>query len=82
MPGKSPVRLTLLHKTIVVCLILAPFCAASDRWNYQESHTEVREFVAGGMVHVRLGVGDLHIRRGDTTRSACTTPSSRGVKAT
>ena len=68
MPGKSPIRLTLLHKTIVVCLLLAPFCAASDHWNYEETHSEVRDFAAGGMVHVRLSVGDLHIRRGDSNK--------------
>jgi hypothetical protein len=58
----------MLHKTIVVCLLLAPFCAASDHWNYEESHSEVRDFVAGGMLHVRLGVGDLHIRRGESNQ--------------
>jgi hypothetical protein len=68
MPGKSPIILTMLHKTIVVCLLLAPFCTASDHWNYEETHSEARDFVAGGMVHVRLSVGDLHIRRGDSDK--------------
>jgi hypothetical protein len=68
MPGTSPVRLALLHKTIVVCLLLVPFCAASDHWNYEESRDEVRDFVAGGMLHLRMSVGDLHIKRGDSTR--------------
>ncbi len=67
MPGKSPIRFSMLHKTIVVCLLLAPFCAAAD-WNYEETHNEVREFAAGGVVHVRLNVGDLHIRRGDSDK--------------
>lgn len=67
MPGTSPIRFSMLHKTIVVCLLLAPFCAASD-WNHEESHNEVREFAPGGMVHVRLSVGDLHIRRGDSNK--------------
>jgi hypothetical protein len=58
----------MLHKTIVVCLLLAPFCAASDHWNYEETHSEVRDFAAGGMVHVRLAVGDLHIKRGDSNK--------------
>ena len=66
MPGRSPICLTVLHKTIVVCLLLVPFCAASDHWNYEESHSEVRDFVAGGMVHVRMSVGDLHIKRSDS----------------
>jgi len=68
MPGKSPIILTMLHKTIVVCLLLAPFCTASDHWNYEETHSEARDFDAGGMVHVRLSVGDLHIRRGDSDK--------------
>jgi hypothetical protein len=58
------------HKAALACLVfvslLAPFSAASnDDWNYSETHTDTREFVAGGMLHVRMSVGDLHIRRGD-----------------
>jgi hypothetical protein len=68
MPGRSPIRLALLHKTIVVCLLLVPFCAASDHWNYEESRDVVRDFVAGGMLHVRLSVGDLHIKRSDSNQ--------------
>jgi hypothetical protein len=68
MSGKSPIRLTMLHKTIVVCLLLVPFCAASDHWNYEESRDEVRDFVAGGMLHVRMSVGDLHIKRSDSNK--------------
>ncbi len=71
MPGRSPIRFALLHKTIVVCLLLVPFCTASDHWkdwDYEETHSEARDFVAGGMVHVRLSVGDVHIKRGDTNQ--------------
>jgi hypothetical protein len=68
MPGRSFIRPALLHSTIVSCLLLAPFCAASDHWNYEEARSEVRDFVAGGMVHVRLSVGDLHIKRGETNQ--------------
>jgi hypothetical protein len=70
MPGKSPIRVTMLHKAIVVCLLLVPFCSASDHWNYnyEETRDEVRDFVAGGMLHVRLNVGDLHIKRNDSTK--------------
>jgi hypothetical protein len=68
MPAKSPITRTMFHRTIIVCLLLAPLCAASDHWNYEESHSEVREFVAGGIVHVRLSVGDLHIKHGDTNK--------------
>jgi Putative adhesin len=72
MPRRSPIRLNMLnvnmlHKTIIVCLMLTSFCAASD-WNYEESHSEVRDFTTGGTVHVRLRVGDLHIRRGDVDK--------------
>lgn len=68
MPGRSFSRLTLLHKTILVSLLLVPFAAASDHWDYHEDHADARDFVAGGMLHVRLSVGDLHIRRGDTNQ--------------
>lgn len=67
MPGRSLVRLTRLHKTVLMCLFLVPFCAASD-WNYEETHNDARDFVAGGFVHVRLSVGDMHIRRGDSNK--------------
>jgi hypothetical protein len=66
MPGRSFIRLALLHSIIVSYLLLAPFCVASDHWSYEEAHSEVRDFVAGGMVHVRLSVGDLHIKRGES----------------
>jgi len=47
---------------------LVPFCAASNHWDYEETHTEDRDFAAGGMLHVRLSVGDLHIMRGESNR--------------
>jgi hypothetical protein len=68
MSGRSSIRLAVLYKTIAVCLLLAPLCAASDHWNYEESRNEARDFVAGGMVHVRLSVGDVHIKRGDSNQ--------------
>jgi DUF4097 and DUF4098 domain-containing protein YvlB len=46
-------------------------CAASDHWNdwnYEETHDQARDFVAGGMVHLRLSVGDLHIKRSDSSQ--------------
>jgi len=72
MPGRSLVRLTLLHKAVLVGLFLVPFsavpwCAASD-WNYEETHSDAREFVAGGFVHVRMGVGDMQIKRGNSNK--------------
>jgi hypothetical protein len=68
MPGRFPIRLTMLRNTILVCLLLAPFCAASDHWDYEETHDEVRDFVTGGMLHVRLSVGDLRIVRSDSNK--------------
>jgi hypothetical protein len=68
MPGRSFVRSAAFHKTIFVFLMLVPFCAASDHWDYEETHNEVRDFIAGGMVHVRMSVGDLHILRCDTNQ--------------
>jgi len=71
MPGKLFVRLAPLHKTVLVCLLLVPFCAARSNdhdWNYEETHSDARDFVAGGMLHVHLSVGDLHIRSGDSNK--------------
>jgi len=67
MPGRSLAGLALLNKTLIVCCLLVPFCAASDwhDWNYEETHSETRDFAAGGMLHVRMTVGDVRIRRGD-----------------
>ncbi|HEY6764416.1 MAG TPA: hypothetical protein VI386_06565 [Candidatus Sulfotelmatobacter sp.] len=71
MPGKS-LFVPVLNKTIVFCLLLSPFVRASDDSHYddsqyKDSRTDVREFVARGRVHVRMGVGDLRITRGDST---------------
>ncbi len=68
MPRNSVMRLNVLHKTFIVCFLLAPFCHASDRWDYEESHDEVRDFVSGGLLHVRLSVGDLHITRSGSNK--------------
>jgi hypothetical protein len=68
MPGRSFMSLAMLRRTIVLCLWLVPFCAASDHWDYEESHSEVRDFVAGGMIHVRLSVGDVRILRSDSNK--------------
>jgi hypothetical protein len=65
MPGRFFARPTL-HKTILVCLFLVPLAAASDHYDYEESHTDVRDFVTGGTLHVRLSVGDLRIMQGDS----------------
>ena len=61
-----------LHITVLSCLLLVPFCAASgsnhNDWNYEETHSDARDFVAGGMLHVRLTVGDVHIKRGEDSQ--------------
>jgi hypothetical protein len=70
MPGRS--LLALLHKTVIGCVLLVPLVAvpvcAADDWKYQETHSDVRDFVAGGMVHVHLSVGDLHVKCGDSDK--------------
>ena len=75
MPGRSLARFNPLHKTVLACLVLLPFCAAplcaaasSHDWDYEEAHSDAREFAAGGFVHVRLSVGDVHIKRGDASK--------------
>ena len=66
MSGRSLLKATPLHKVAMLCLVLVPLCAAKD-WKYEETHHDSREFVAGGSVHVRLSVGDMHIKRGDSS---------------
>ena len=72
MPGRSLVGLNSLHRVMLVCLVLVGFCAvpmrASNDWNYEDTRSDAREFAAGGFVHVRLSVGDVHIKRGDTKK--------------
>ncbi len=66
MPGRSLLQSTQLHKVALLCLVLVPFCAAKD-WKYEETHNDSKEFAAGGSLHVRLSVGDMHIKRGDSS---------------
>lgn len=72
MHVRLPVRLDRVHKTILLCLFFTAFGAvplrASNDWNYEETHNDAREFVAGGFVHVHLKVGDMHIRRGEANK--------------
>jgi len=72
MPRRFLAQLNPLHKTILACVFLIPFgaapqCAAND-WEYQETHSDARDFAVGGFVHVRLSVGDMHIRHGDSNK--------------
>ena len=67
MSQRSTLQVLQFHKALLCCFFLVPLCLASD-WRYEETHTDAHEFVSGGYVHVRLSVGDLHIRRGDSAR--------------
>jgi hypothetical protein len=67
MPGRSLLQATQLHKVVLLCLALVPLCVASD-WNYEDTRHDSRDFAAGGSIHVRLSVGDVHIKRGDTDK--------------
>ncbi len=72
MAGRSLVRLNSLYKAVLVCVVVVSFSAvplrASDDWNYEDTRSDTRDFSAGGFVHVRLSVGDMHIKRGDTNK--------------
>lgn len=59
-----------LYPAVLLTLILTPLCLAHgfDDWNYEETHSDSREFASGGMLQVHLKVGDLHIRRGDSNK--------------
>ncbi|HYM75200.1 MAG TPA: hypothetical protein VE377_04410 [Candidatus Dormibacteraeota bacterium] len=67
MAKQSLLRIGQFYKAVLLCLFLVPLCAASD-WDYRETHNDARDFAAGGYLHVRLSVGDLHIKRGDSTK--------------
>jgi hypothetical protein len=67
MSQRSAFQLTSAYKAILLCLLLVPLCAASDG-QYEETHTDARDFVSGGYMHVRLSVGDLQIRRSDSNK--------------
>ena len=67
MTQSPPLHARQIFKAALFCVLLVPLCSASD-WRYEETHTDSRDFVSGGYLHVRLSVGDLHIRRGDSTR--------------
>ena len=56
-----------IYGVLLFCLALTPLCAAKD-WRYEETRNDSRDFVSGGYLHVHMSVGDLHIKRGDSTR--------------
>lgn len=61
-----------LPKGFLFCLclfaFLSPSLCAADDWKYEETRRDSRDFVSGGSVHVRMTVGDLHIKRGDSNQ--------------
>jgi hypothetical protein len=78
-PGKPLLHFTSLYKILFACLLLTAFSAirlsaatpvspTPSDWDYQETHSDAREFVTGGMLHVHLGVGDVHVKRGEGPR--------------
>lgn len=67
MSQSSPSQVRLVYRAVLLCVLVAPLCSASD-WRYEDTHTDSREFASGGYVHVHLSVGDVHIKRGDSAR--------------
>jgi hypothetical protein len=70
MSARSVVRASQIHKIVLLGLFIVPMCSASSAsdWKYEETHNDARDFVSGGYIHVRLTVGDIHIKRGDSSR--------------
>ncbi len=68
----SLIRFNPFYKTMLPCLVLVTLSAvpsrASNDSRYEETHSDARDFAAGGFVHVRLSVGDVHVKRGDTAK--------------
>jgi hypothetical protein len=56
-----------LYKVVLLCLVAVPLCGAND-WRYEETHTDSREFVSGGYLHVHFTVGDIHVKRGNSNQ--------------
>ena len=56
-------------RTVLFCLFLVPLGAASSSsdWKYEDTRSDAHDFVSGGYIHVRLTVGNIHIRRGDSS---------------
>jgi hypothetical protein len=72
MHGRSVVGWNPILQTILACLVALSFGAvpsfASHDWDNEETRSDAREFAAGGFVHVRLSVGDVHVKRGDANK--------------
>ncbi|HET9406116.1 MAG TPA: hypothetical protein VFO39_02660 [Candidatus Sulfotelmatobacter sp.] len=67
IPRMNRRRLTGLAFPLVLVLLLVPSSFAHS-YDYEETHTDVREFTAAGTLHVHLRVGDLNVRRGDSDK--------------
>jgi hypothetical protein len=52
---------------VLACLFCAPAAFASSD-QYQESHSVTQEFVAGGVLHARMSVGDMRITRSSSNQ--------------
>ena len=63
----SQSRSRYVFSALLLCFALTPLCAAND-WRYEETRDDARDFVSGGYLHLRMSVGDLHIKRGDSTK--------------
>lgn len=70
MSARHVLHTTQIHKIVLLGLFLVPLCSASSSsdWKYEETRNDARDFVAGGHIHVRLSVGEIHIKRGDSNR--------------
>jgi len=71
VPGRSLVRLNQLCRAVLLCFFLVPLSTAANGthdWDYEETHSDSHDFVAGGMLHVHMSVGDLHIMRGNSNK--------------
>jgi len=56
--------------TLALSLAFVPYASAAghDDYRYQETHSDAREFVPGGSLHIRMRVGDLHINHGEDNK--------------
>ena len=55
-----------IYSVVLLCFFLVPVALAND-WKYEETRHDAREFVSGGYLHVRATVGNVHIKRGDSS---------------
>jgi hypothetical protein len=71
MPRTILARPNYVRRVVLLGLLLAPFCtaqASNNDTDHEETRTDSRDFVPAGRLHVHMGVGDLHIKRGDSAK--------------